>query len=367
MTAAALLLVCVGTACSGTTEEKPERTVLFVIDGMVSGLHERVDMPAFSALAGEGVLYKEVYLPLPAHPDSSAVYPWSCSIPNPVLMSGTIFIGQAGVRQNLIQQSFTGRPTAFVVNSPSYTAIRDGFTIYRQLPKGRFDPVFPDSASVNVAKEIITANNPEFIRIHCQGLGGAGSICRQPDKPYTNDIWHAESPYRIQARHIDSLLGAFVQWLKDENLWDGTVLMVMGDHGQADGGWHPPYEPGGNVTQLLVAGKGIRQGMTIPYAEIIDVAPTIAWLQRVETSKFSNGRVLKELIGGEVPVVPHRMQELDSLLTACRRLGADTLDDEAPRIELIGRWHEGSQGSNYPAFVEAQARYLDRFGQRSGE
>ncbi len=360
MITAAGLLLCAATACSGKTDEKPERTILFVIDGMVSGLHERIAMPAFSALAAEGVLYKEVYLPLPAHPDSSAVYPWSCSIPNPVLMSGTVFIGQRGVRENLIQQSFTERPTAFVVNSPSYTAIRDGFSIYRQLPKGRFDPVFPDSASVNAAKEIITASNPEFIRIHCQGLGGAGSICREEGKPYTNDIWHAESPYRIQARHVDSLLGAFVQWLKDENLWEGTVLMVMGDHGQADDGWHPPYEPGGNVTQLLVVGKDIQPGLTVPYAEIIDVAPTIAWLQRVAAPKFSNGRVLKEIHGGKAPVVPRRMQELDSVLVAVHRLGADTLDDKAPRIELIGRWHEGSSGNNYPTFVEAQARSLER-------
>lgn len=75
---------------------------------------------------------------------------------------------------------------------------------------------------------------------------------------------------------MDSLLGDFVRWLKNENLWKSTVIIVMGDHGQADTGWHPPYESGSYTTQMVVAGTGIKHGAEYDYAEIIDVAPTIA-------------------------------------------------------------------------------------------
>jgi len=341
--------------CAKEAPQKPERTILITIDGMTSGIHERIEMPSFSTLMQEGVLYKEIYLPLAAHPQQSENYPWSCSIPNPVLMSGTIFIGQENVAQNLIQHSFTERPTAFTVNSGSYVAIKDGFTIYEQVRKGEMTPVYTDELSMDAMKAIIKKDNPEFMRIHCQGLGSSGSRTQAPDQPFTNNIWHPESPWRLQAKHTDKVLGEFVQWLKDEGLWESTVLIVMGDHGQADGGWHEPYLPGSNTTQMVVAGKGIRKGVTYDYAEIIDVVPTIAWLQEVPAPKYSTGRVLKEIKEGENPPAeqPMRMKKLDKALLWYHNTGNDKVDPELS-IDMIARWHEGPAGADYPAFVERQ-------------
>lgn len=361
-----MILFCIGllvTSLAGCTEEapqKPERTILITIDGMTSGIHERIDMPSFSALMQEGVLYREIYLPLAAHPTQSEDYPWSCSIPNPVLMSGTIFIGQENVAQNLIQHSFTERPTAFTVNSGSYVAIKDGFTIYEQVPKGEMTPVYTDELSMNAMKEIIKKDNPEFMRIHCQGLGSSGSRTKAPDMPFTDNIWHTESPWRLQAKHTDKMLGEFVQWLKDEGLWESTVLIVMGDHGQADEGWHEPYAPGSNTTQMVVAGKDIRKGITYDYAEIIDVVPTIAWLQGVPAPKYSAGRVLNEIKEGENPPAKQSMlmKELDDVLLEYHKTVHDETDPELT-IEMIARWHEGPAGANYPAFVERQVAKIN--------
>lgn len=342
-------------ACSSPKESKPERTILLTIDGMAAGLNDSIEMPNFNALMKEGVLFKEVYLPLAAHPKMSDTYPWSCSIPNPVLMSGTVFIGQDSIHQNLIQASFTERPTAFTVNSPSYVAIKDGFTIYEQMSKGEMTPVYPDEESIEAAKKIILAQNPEFMRIHCQGLGSAGSRTKTPDQVYTDNIWHPESPYIRQAKYADQLLGEFVQWMKDNNLWDNTVLIVMGDHGQAATGWHPPYEPGGYETQMLIAGKDIRKNAVYDYAEIIDVAPTIAWLHQVPTPKYSNGRILKEIREGEQPAnVEPLMKNLDLALIKHKAENPDTITDPGLDIIQIGQWHKGPQGNDYPAFVRAQ-------------
>ena len=351
-----LLLAAAVSACTQKAPEKAERLILITLDGMTSGMHERIEMPSFSALMQEGVLYKEVYLPLSAHPKQSETYPWSCSIPNPVLMSGTIFIGQPGVAENLIQKSFTQRPTAFTVNSGSYVAIKEGFSIYEEFPKGHMNPVYTDEVPMNAMKEIILRDNPEFMRIHCQGLGSAGSRTQAPDMPYTNDIWHPDSPWRLQAKHTDKMLGEFVQWLKEEGLWENTVLIVMGDHGQADEGWHAPYSPGGNITQMLIAGKNIRKGVVYDYAEIIDVAPTIAWLQAVPTPKFSAGRPLKEVTDGKnIPEErPMFMKDLDAaLLKYHNEQGEEKIDPELD-IDMIARWHEGPAETDYPAFVRRQ-------------
>ncbi|MCD8186865.1 MAG: alkaline phosphatase family protein [Rikenellaceae bacterium] len=339
--------------------KKPERTILFTIDGMTSGMEERIDMPNFSALIREGVWYKEVHLPLPAHPVQSDSYPWSCSIPNPVLMSGTIFIGQPGVSENLIQSSFKERPTAFTVNSGSYAAIREGFSIYRQVPKGEMDPVYRDEAAVEAMKAIILEHDPEFMRIHCQGLGSSGSRTQTPGKPYTDDIWHPESPWRLQARHTDRVLGEFVQWLKAHDLWENTVLIVMGDHGQADAGWHAPYAQGSRTTQMVVAGKNIRRGVVFDYAEIIDLAPTVAWLHGLAPPRFSDGRILEELIedhGGESVPLERRpwMKLLNNALLEHHVRQPECKEDPELDIEMIARWHEGACGADYPQFVWRQ-------------
>ena len=353
------------TGCAGgkdkTVQQKPERTILFVIDGMTSGLHQKAAMPAFTALADSGVLFREVWLPLPAHPAKSDAYPWTCSIPNPVLMSGTVFIGQDSVNRNFIQHSFTERPTGFFVNSVSYVAIKDGFTIYEQLPKGEMKPHYTDEVSVEAAKKSILADNPEFIRIHCQGLGSAGSRNKEEGHPYTNNIWYPDSPYLRQAAYTDGVLGQFVQWLKDNDLWDGTVLIVMGDHGQADAGWHEPYMPGGRTTQMVVAGSGIKKGEIYDYAEIIDVAPTIAWLQNVPAPKFSCGRALKEVKEGEaVPArVPQRMKALDEALQKCHDAGIDVSGTPGLSVEQICKWHLEPQGTDFAAFVDAQVARAD--------
>ena len=347
------ILVCsISNANTTKNVEAPERTILFIIDGMTPGLHQRINLPGFKNLMKDGVLYKEVYLPLPAHPDSSAVYPWTCSIPNPVLMSGTVFIGQKGIKQNLIQHSFTEHPTAFAVNAWPYAAISHGFTIYKDYSNGIFEKVFQDELSVEGAKKIIKKHNPEFIRIHCQGPGSAGHKShREQNMPYTGNIWYPGSPYIKQNQKVDQLLADFVHWLKSENFWNNTILIVMGDHGQAKEGGHPPYEHNSYTTQMLIAGKNIKRGITYPYAEIIDVAPTISWLHRLSPPKFSDGRILKEIIEGyEKPNdIKTSMKDLNLALLKVHNVNNI---NSFFSIKNIGLWHKGEAGNNYHRFVK---------------
>jgi len=340
----------------------PERTILFIIDGMPPGLHERIDMPNFDALVREGVLYKEVYLPLPAHPDSSDEYPWTCSIPNPVLMAGTVFIGQEGIKNNLIQHSFKKRPTAFLVNAWSYSAIGHDFTFYKDFSDGRIEYLFRDEIPVQAGQEIILKHDPEFIRIHCQGPGRAGyRSYSEPEQSYSGNIWSSGSPFIKQNQYVDSLLGNFIRWLKDEDLWKSTVLIVMGDHGQADSGWHPPYEHESYVTQMVIAGAGIKQGVNYDYAEIIDVAPTIAWLQNVNIPKFSDGRILKEIKKGNSSSGEtfQLLKKLNKAQVEFNTLYFDYSDSLFFNIKQIGVWHTGKFKNNYREFVNQQVNHLN--------
>ncbi|MBC8032728.1 MAG: sulfatase-like hydrolase/transferase [Chitinophagaceae bacterium] len=345
---------------SSDTRSKPERTILFIIDGLPAGIDGRMEIPGFTALKQEAVSFEEVYLPLAAHPVLSTSYPWACSIPNPVLMSGTIFIGQEGLADNLIQHSFTERPTAFYTNSWTYEAISKGFTEYIDFSEGKREHLFKDELPIEAARQAIRTYNPEFIRIHCQGPGSAGHRShRETGQPYSNDIWARDAPFIQQNRYVDGLLGDFVDWLKSEALWEDTVLVVMGDHGQCDTGGHSTYQPGGYTTQLLIAGKNIRKGISYRYAEIIDIAPTIAWLHQVEVPAFSTGRVLRE--------IEEALKINDEVIPWMKLLDENLLKYEQSKkeveglltIDQIGLWHTTSAGADYPQFVQQQINLLN--------
>lgn len=334
---------------------------MFVIDGLPAGIEQRLPLPSLEALKAEGVWYQEVYLPLAAHPAQSNSYPWTCSLPNPVLMSGTVFVGQDGVAQHLIQHSFTDRPTAFFVNAWTYAAISDGFAVYADCSEGKRERLFQDELPVKAAKKAILDTDPAFLRIHCQGPGSAGHRShREQGQSYTGNIWAEDSPFRSQNLYVDALLGDFVRWLKAGGFWETTVLLVMGDHGQCHGGGHDPFAPGLHNTQLVVAGAAVKKGVSYPYADIVDVAPTIAWLQNVPVPGFSIGRALKEIRCGEPEPKAGRslLKDINETLLAHHAAAGNGAATEFFTIEDIGRWHTTEAGTDLQKFAARQKALL---------
>lgn len=368
-------------ACQSTQENQaakgdpPKRVILFISDAMPVAAPERIPLPAMQQLIQQGCYYEHMHVNLAAHPDRNddttdpAYYPWGCSLPNPVAMTGTLFIGLPDVKQHMIQHSFTQRPAAFTVNCDSYEEISPGYTLYHQLEENGFWDLFKDEMPVQDAKQIIENLDPAFLRIHLQGPGSAGWIVymgtesysdahlkyADPDGslPWFRNIWHPQSPYVHQALYADSLLGEFVDWLKATDRWDDTVLMVMGDHGQADYGSHPAYEIKSSMTPFVIAGKGIKQGKRFDAAEIIDLVPTIAHISGVERPEYAMGRVLKESFVGESDGIESEqtLAKLNQVLIRHHQLlqeHPDFLNHQAFQrvnetmltIEKIGSWHQ---------------------------
>ena len=355
--------------------DPPKRVILYISDAMPVGAPERVPLPVFQELKKQGTYYKEMYVSLAAHPkrndneDESSYYPWGCSLPNPVAMTGSIFVGKPGIKNHMIQHSFTERTTAFTVNCGSYEEISPGYTIYHQLEKNGFPDLFKDEMPVEDAREIIVNEDPAFIRIHMQGPGSGGHIVFQGADahnqshlkyaeddgsiPWAQNIWHPKSPYVYHAQRVDSLLGDLVQWLESTGKMEETVLIVMGDHGQWDKGTHPPYAEKSNKTPFLILGKGIKKGVTYEYAEVLDLVPTIAFIANVSTPKYAQGRVLKEcFIGGPQQLPEGReLKRLNQTLIEHHELISNhpeilenpemsALNDKFLTIEEIGTWHK---------------------------
>ena len=165
------LLLFTAIAClakPASEKEAPDRIILFIIDGLSPQAPERIKMPHYNALKETGVYYKSMHLPLPGHPDKSADYPWGCSLPNPMLMSGTPFVGMDGIRENMIQHSFEPKEAAFIVNARSYLDVSGGFGTYVSKPKN------PDSLVIDITTETMKKQDFAFMRVHLQRAGIEG-------------------------------------------------------------------------------------------------------------------------------------------------------------------------------------------------
>lgn len=334
--------------------DPPRHTVLFILDGMAAGTLERLDLTNLEGLQAKGVYYPKVELILPAHPaqddrpDSPYYYPWGCSLPNIPLMTGALFVGAEALKAHMIQHSFGDAFTGFVVNDSAYRELRYGFDVYYRHGS-TLDDQYDYQAVREKAQELIAENDARFIRIHFQGPGSGGYLDLQEGVT----IWEEGSRYRREMMRADAEVGAFVDWLEKSGRWSETVLIVMGDHGQNHEGWHAPYVGQAQRQPVIFVGKGIKKGKTFTYAEAIDIAPTIAFLNQVPAPAYSQGRVLKEVLTGhpDHSESPRYLWRLNATLLAYHHMieakesgdeaHTPTLSGSRPFLPLrtIGTWH----------------------------
>ncbi|HEX9972971.1 MAG TPA: sulfatase-like hydrolase/transferase, partial [bacterium] len=304
----------------------PDRTILFIMDGLCVGAPERIPLPNFQNLKKQGCYYEAVHVPLPAHPKDNKIYPHSCSVPNPVMMTGTILFRPG---DQMIQDVFEEKKTAFVTNSKSYLSVSKGFDIYHVIDQ---NPPADDAPVVEKARDIIESEDPVFMRVHLQGPGRGGydgSVDMNKDKPWYRNIWHTKSLYVRRMKKADRLLGEFVAWLEATGRMDKTVMIVTSDNGQTVTGGHPPYAPGSSTTPMLIFGPGIKKGRVFDYAEIIDIVPTIAYIHQISPPENCEGRVLVESIvgAGKDTIPPDRyMERLNNALLEQHKLSCVVQD-----------------------------------------
>lgn len=296
---------------SVVAEAAPRRAVLFIIDGLHWQAPERLGMKTFLELAGTGARVDRVEGILPAHPktrDYAAIH--SGSIPNPVMLAGSSFIRP---RQPLIQDVFAADEwTAHVTNSRAYESLDPGFEFSMVADT-------TDDAAITEALSLFKHHDIRFMRIHLQDTGSGGWKCHNEKSavPWRRDIWAEGSPYVAAARHADELLGEFIAGMKAMGKWDGTLLVVTSDHGNARTGAHPITEEDSRMSPLVITGPGIRRGARIGTAESIDIVPTICHLMQKPppNADGGSGRVIAGVLAGE----------------------AGTLDPPAPKLGPLNR------------------------------
>ena len=178
---------------------------------------------------------------VPQHPHSGEwAAHYDSSIPNPILVSGTIFLR---TDQKFVQSAFFPlKFTAHIANELTYKAINADFHFTFQAGGNEFHGAHggkrvDDAEDMFWALNVLRRWQPVYVRLHLQDTGAMGGRSRP-------NIWADNSPYRQALARADAHLGELINELRSLGILDKTVIFVTDDHGQKAAIPPSPRTPG---------------------------------------------------------------------------------------------------------------------------
>lgn len=127
-----------------------------------------------------------------------------------------------------------------------------------------------------------------------------------PPEPFRSE--YARHEYDGEIAAADAVVGGFVNFLKEKNLYDDATIIFMSDHGEGLGdhgeGEHGIFLYRESIrVPLVLKLPGSKKGGTriaIP-VELIDIFPTVAQIVKADPPKALAGRSLLAIAEGEKP------------------------------------------------------------------
>ena len=262
------------------------------------GVYKNVT-PNIDALAKEGVLYKNMYSPvpltLPAHSS---------------MLTGT-HPPRHGVHDNLKYQlndsnltlaeilKNKGFATGAVISAfilDSRFGLDQGFDDYDDEFEETLDSHISQrrgSESTEHAISWIDKNkdNPFFLFLHYYDPHAP----YDPPEPFKSKIVH---PYFAEIAYTDHCIGQVIDRLKTLGLYESTLIVVTADHGEMfgehDEQTHGYFIYNGNIkVPLIIKVPGIHEATTIEdFAGTVDIVPTICSLLGIDIPEHVQGKDL---------------------------------------------------------------------------
>ena len=137
------------------------------------------------------------------------------------------------------------------------------------------------SKDVSVVSDYIKSERPNFCAIAIDEPDGVG-----------HSAGHNTRAYYEELSKLDVLIAQIIQAIKDAGIWDNSIIMLSADHGGVNKGH------GGNTLSereipFIICGNNVKEGVKISQNVMIyDIAPTIAYILKLETPSFWEGSLI---------------------------------------------------------------------------
>jgi arylsulfatase A-like enzyme/Tfp pilus assembly protein PilF len=130
-----------------------------------------------------------------------------------------------------------------------------------------------------------------------------------PHSPYTPPEPYAalyrDNPYQGEVAYMDAELGKFFSFLKSRGLWDNTLIVVTGDHGEMlgehgeDSHGFFVYESAVHVPLIIRSPRLLPARRVATTVEHVDIVPTVLAALGIPAGKALPGRSLLGLTFGD--------------------------------------------------------------------
>ena len=142
---------------------------------------------------------------------------------------------------------------------------------------------------------LMEPHDPYFERPY----NGVGYGRAEHEVPEADKVDYLKATYADEIEYMDKDLALLVQWLKDTDQYDNTLIIVSSDHGEEflehDGWWHGTtlYQEQIHVPMIVKLPNQEHAGTRVPWVvRHTDIAPTIAGVTGIAPSEQWQGETL---------------------------------------------------------------------------
>lgn len=306
-----LLLIC---GCGTSVTQKPNVIVITMDTTRADHLrcygYDQIHTPNIDALAREGVLFEEAFsvqpVTLPSHCSiMTGRYPFHHSVRdnNIYKLPDTEWtLAEMLAAEGYLTTAFIG---SFILTHEF--GLDQGFHFYndefmKPKQKGQL-PVDRRASEVSfLADEWLTAvkdeiiHRPFFLWLHYYDPHAD----YDPPHPYRTAY---SNPYDGEIAYLDEWLGYVFNSLKSRGLWDNTIIVLTGDHGESLGEYNEMthgmfiYRPTTHVPLIVRYPTAIPAGKRIvDRVSSVDIVPTVLSLLGIHRDVSFDGLDLNPLI-----------------------------------------------------------------------
>ncbi len=315
MRRAAAFLLALGSFACARVHEAPPRVLLVTLDTTRADRigcygYAPAKTPVLDRLAAEGVEFLDAIAPVP------------CTLPSHSSMFTGLYPPSTGVRYNVLFKLGDDQTTlaerykkagyataAFPASSTVGKAfgLAQGFDLYDE-PSGAAEAAAQGMIRERKANEGVD-HALAWLRQHRGDRFFVWLHIWDPHWPYRPPFPFSQefkkSPYDGEIAFADRELGRLFDFLRSEKLWDDTLVVVAGDHGE---GLYDHaesqhaflcYESTLRVP-LLIKAPGGRAGLEVKTpVSLVDLAPTLVEISRLpDEGKPMQGRSLRRALEG---------------------------------------------------------------------
>jgi arylsulfatase A-like enzyme/Flp pilus assembly protein TadD len=283
------------------------------VDFVSAYKQSRAETPNMDRVAREGVLFQtciaQTPLTLPSHVSMlSGTYP----LYHQVRDNGGFLVPQSlrFISEILQEQGF--KTSAFIASFVLHSkwGINQGFDTYSDdFDLSRYDKV--SLGNVQKRAEEVLADAKVWIKANKDEKFFSWIHLYDPHTPYDPPSpfkeKHPQRPYRGEVEYMDHQLGLFFQFLKEEGLYDKSLIIMASDHGESLG------EHGEDTHGFFIYDSTVKVPLIIraPFrfpvsqihsiVELVDLAPTVLDALDIAIPGHMQGKSLVDLMFGKDP------------------------------------------------------------------